>query len=439
MSDHILESLEAKQELMWLNPSKSKPTLFGDTLTLDAIIAADERLRRFGDFFAAAFPDVTHPEGLVESPLTPLNPFKASIVPFIGGRILGDWYLKRDDLLPISGSVKARGGVYEIITWAETLAKDNGLLTDQMSYTCFLTEPFKTFFSQYTVYVGSTGNLGLSIGTIARALGFNVKVHMSSDAKAWKIEKLKAIGANVILHETDYSAAVTQGRNEAANDPSAYFVDDENSIHLFTGYATAALRLKAQLEEANQFIGKDKPLFVYLPCGVGGAPGGIAYALKQLFGDDVYVFFAEPTNAPCMLYGMHTGKHETCHIKELGLDGLTVADGLAVGSPSGLVGKWMMPLLDGIYTVSDDKLLWMQNMLHLSEQIYVEPSATAGLLGPVKLFYTAEGFEVLIQNNLLEKMDHAVHISWATGGQLVPESQKLEELHKGKTLTIDSL
>lgn len=329
--------------------------------------------------------------------------------------IYGDLVLKRDDLLPIAGSIKARGGIYEVLKHAETLAIENELLNLEDDYSLLAEDSFKEFFSHYTVQVGSTGNLGLSIGIMSAKVGFKVIVHMSADAKQWKKDLLRSKGVEVVEYKSDYSKAVEEGRSLSDNDPKSYFIDDENSKDLFMGYAVGGMRTKAQLDNLGVKVDKTHPLLVYLPCGVGGGPGGVAYGLKLMYGDNVKCFFAEPTHSPAMLLGLASGMHDKISVEGIGLDNKTEADGLAVGRPSSFVGGLMDKMLTGSFTIDDYRLFDFMRLLYKEEEIFLKPSALAGFMGPV---FVSEKY----------KDENVTHMCWGTGGSLVPEDVRREML-----------
>lgn len=64
----------------------------------------------------------------------------------------GQLLLKRDDELPIAGSVKARGGIYEVLKHTEDLALAAGLITLESDYSELLRH--RDFFRRYKVQVG---------------------------------------------------------------------------------------------------------------------------------------------------------------------------------------------------------------------------------------------------------------------------------------------
>lgn len=422
--DPVLPRVAAAEEVLWLNPGlqSAETALPPMELGMADILDAEARLQRFAPFIRERFPETAPRGGLIESPLTPIPRMQRLLEERFGAVIPGRLLLKQDSHLAIAGSVKARGGIYEVLKHTEELAMENGLLSETDDYAKLASPEMREFFSRYTVQVGSTGNLGLSIGIASAAVGYKVIVHMSVDAKQWKKDLLRAHGVQVIEYEADYGEAVKQGRARSDADPMSYFVDDENSRNLFLGYAVAALRLRQQLAEQNVAVDREHPLLVTIPCGVGGAPGGVTFGLKHVFGDSVHCFFAEPTQAPCMLAGMATGLHSKVCVQDLGLTGLTEADGLAVGRPSGFVGGVMEPLLSGEVTIADPKLYTFMRALLESENIFLEPSACAAFQGPAELLRQQEGRDYAARQGLTaERLANSTHIAWATGGALVPE------------------
>lgn len=425
-SDSAVREVIEQRETLWLNP-RLLPFEVVDGVTQlvvsdEDIQDAEARLARFAPYIRKCFPETEETEGLIESPLAEIPAMQQALCGEEGCEIPGRLFLKMDSHLAIAGSVKARGGIYEVLKHAEELALAAGKLTVTDNYEKLAAPEMKEFFGKYTVQVGSTGNLGLSIGIMSAFLGFKVKVHMSADAKQWKKDMLRSKGVEVIEYDDDYSKAVLEGRRLSDLDPKSYFVDDEYSVPLFLGYAVAAGRLKGQLEEKGVTIDADHPMIVYIPSGVGGAPGGVCYGLKRIFGDDVHVFFCEPTLFPSVLLGMASDRHNEVNVSDFGLTGMSEADGLACASPSGFVTRIDRNLVSGDFTIRDAKLYDFMRDLKETEDILIEPSSCAAFIGPVRLMEYEQGREYLEKQGLTgAKLENAIQVCWATGGRLVPD------------------
>ena len=150
---------------------------------------------------------------------------------------------------------------------------------------------------------------------------------------------------------------------------------------------------------------------------MGGAPGGISFGLKSVFGDSARCYFAEPVNAPSVLLGFLAGRK--INTSDYGIPLVTDADGLAVDSPSELVLSLCAPLVDGLYTVSDERMYRDLYLLERHEKHRIEVSAAASLCGPEM----ARGSD-----------RDDIHIAWLTGGSFLPDEEYKKMLEKGKAL-----
>ena len=417
-----VKDLMNETPIFWKNPDYGQPAElpFSKADIFDAVARWD----RFAPFIEAAFPETARMHGVIESPLIELTKMKSAWNQAQPTALAGSLYLKTDSELPISGSIKSRGGIYEVLKFAEHVAMTKGDLKETDNYAILRSPEYKQLFAQYGVMVASTGNLALSVGIAASTFGFKTTVYMSRDAKAWKKAKLRVNGVNVVELDTDFSSVIPQARQAAAEDPSIHFIDDEGSADLFIGYAVAAVRLQQQFKQQGIKVDRDHPVIVYLPAGVGGSPSGVTFGLKTIIGPYIHAIFCEPTHVPSVTLGMMTKLNNAISVFDIGLDGKTAADGLAVVRPSRIAGKMMRTLLFGSVTFEDPMIYKYEAQLMDTENITVEPSAAAGFTAIERAITEVPAFNTA----------NATHIVWATGGSMMPESERLVDHDKGEAL-----
>ena len=125
----VVAALQTRREYFWFNPERNKcnKSDIKQVPGLAEMQEAANRLKRFAPWIAQEFPETSGSGGLIESPLVRIDHMKRKLDPAAG--VAGQLYLKRDDILPVSGSIKARGGIYEILKLAESIALKHGLIT----------------------------------------------------------------------------------------------------------------------------------------------------------------------------------------------------------------------------------------------------------------------------------------------------------------------
>lgn len=404
-----LPKLDLMKSHIWLRSKEIDTDLNG--VTMQEMTSAVERYRRFESVLTKLFDGDW--DGKIQSDLKPYPHAEEH---------QGHLLVKCDATLPMTGSVKARGGVYELLCYIEQIGLAEGLIEPNQPYDALATEESKKVLSRYGIVVASTGNLGFSIGLVARRFGMAADVHMSYDAKEWKKERLRKIGARVVEHDCDYELTVAKAR-DAAKAGNSHFVDDERSRDLFVGYTGAAFELRDQLNSLKIEVSAERPLVVYLPCGVGGAPGGIAYGLRAIFGDFVYPVFVEPVASACFYLALIGGGKTAVSVYDAGLDNQTVADGLAVPRASELVLQLVGGSIDGAIAIPDTTMApWVARVWKELDQ-KLEPSAASGFVAYEALVNKLSSADPHTGRLNKQALMLGTHIVWTTGGAHLPEDE----------------
>ena len=151
----IVAELAEGKEVFWINEKKKSFADVNDDCELSSadVRDASDRLRRFAPYFMAAFPETRATGGIIESPLRAIPKMKEALEIEYGVEMNEQLYIKLDSHLAVSGSIKARGGIYEVLCVAEQIAMREGGLSLEDDYSVLHSEKYREIFSKYSIAV----------------------------------------------------------------------------------------------------------------------------------------------------------------------------------------------------------------------------------------------------------------------------------------------
>jgi threonine dehydratase len=214
----------------------------------------------------------------------------------------------------------------------------------------------------------SAGNFGQGMAYAARKSGQKVTVFAALKANPLKIERMRALGADVVLEGRDFDEAKEAAVRHAGK-TGALYVEDGLHAAIAEGAGTIALEL----------CRKKEPLDVLLvPLGNGALVNGIGTWVKDV-SPATRVIAVCPTGAPSMELSWRAGKPVSTASMN------TIADGIAVRIPVAEALEDMRKTVDEVVLVSDDEILDAMRMVLGDVGIALEPAGAAGIAAVAQL------------------------------------------------------
>jgi threonine dehydratase len=218
------------------------------------------------------------------------------------------------------------------------------------------------FGSAEAVVCASAGNLGQALAYSGRSRGIAATVVASSAANPLKIERMKALGANVILVDGEIEAALETAERFAA-ETGAFLVEDSKDIGTCEGAATIGVELSESTVELDSVV---------VSLGAGAMASGVGFAVKSLC-KSTEVICVQPEKAPAMTLALRAGRPVEVGVPD------TIADGVA--------GRYVIPeVLEDLAAVADDAVLVTEagiveamRLLYVHAGLVVEPAAALGV------------------------------------------------------------
>lgn len=276
--------------------------------------------------------------------------------PKLSKRFDNDIRIKREDLQPVF-SFKLRGAYNRI-----------SQLSDEQK--------------QHGVICASAGNHAQGVAFSAARLGLKNVIVMPTTTPDIKVQAVRALGGNVLLHGDSFDVANRFAIQKSQDEGLTYIAPYDDEL-VIAGQGTVGLELTQQWRELD---------YVFVPVGGGGLLAGVAVFLGEV-APHIKVVAVEPEGAACLKTALETGERQTLPQVSLFADGVAVAQ---IGALPFEIAQ--MPKSDGtgsvvepeVVTCTNDEICAAIKDIFEENRSIVEPAGALAVAG-MKKFIKAHG------------------------------------------------
>ncbi len=190
------------------------------------------------------------------------------------------------------------------------------------------------------VITASAGNHAQGVAYAAQVFGCKAVIVMPTTTPLIKVNRTKALGAEVVLHGDVYDDAAEEALR-LAKENGYTFVHPFDDLGVATGQGSIAMEIFKELPLVD---------YILVPVGGGGLATGVS-TLAKLMHPKVKVIGVEPEGAACLSESFRNSKVTTLPSAS------TIADGTAVKTPGANIFPYLQKNLDDVITVPDSDLV----------------------------------------------------------------------------------
>ena len=213
----------------------------------------------------------------------------------------------------------------------------------------------------------SSGNHGLAVALVSRAMGIRAVIVMPEHAPRVKVDRVRQYGAEVITAGT--TSADRKARAEAeATAQGLTIVPPFDHPWIIAGAGTVGLEILEQRPQAKT---------IYVPMGGGGQISGVSAAVKRMR-DGIRVVGVEPAGAARMSASLAAGCAVTLERAS------SIADGLLTLRPGDVTFAHVRAFVDEVVTVDDVEMIAAVKWLFHQARLVAEPSGAAAVAAALR-------------------------------------------------------